>query len=386
MRIAHVQHPYLPNYGYQENYLPSRQSELGHEVLIVSGTSIPPKFQNDMQKESFRKGHYRYNGVNTIRLGSWFHLSEINDVALRGLHNHLVEFEPDIIHSHGLYSPRTLQSFLHVTRKPTKLFIDVHIDNGNFNVDTIPKKVFVSLYNSCLLPLIAKKTQGFIPVNKFAQTYLKDSTSIQQDKIKFLPLGVDEKVFYPDNEKGRNIRSQLGLAQTIPLIVFAGNIEPSKNIESLLTAISSIDDEINLLLVGPVDDEYAPRLTEAIENSGLSNNVLLTGSVDHDQLPAYLNAADFGIWPGKLGITSVEAIGTGLPIIVPDDIATRYLVSHDNGLTFSGGNSRDLARKISLYLTNSQLVKKHRQNSIEFSNEVLYWDRVAEESIRIYQE
>jgi len=64
MRIAHLQHPYIPNMGYQENYLPSKQQELGHDVHIITTNIVPKKFEE--RSSNWETGSYVYDGVPTI--------------------------------------------------------------------------------------------------------------------------------------------------------------------------------------------------------------------------------------------------------------------------------------------------------------------------------
>ena len=42
MKIVHVMSWYIPNMGYQENYLPTEQKKRGHDVEIITSDKIPP--------------------------------------------------------------------------------------------------------------------------------------------------------------------------------------------------------------------------------------------------------------------------------------------------------------------------------------------------------
>ena len=41
MKIVHVMNWYIPNMGYQENFLPSEQKKLGYDVEIITSDRIP---------------------------------------------------------------------------------------------------------------------------------------------------------------------------------------------------------------------------------------------------------------------------------------------------------------------------------------------------------
>lgn len=384
MRIAHVQHPYLPDHGYQENYLPAHQSEIGHEVRVFSSTSIPRKFREAMGSTSFPAGRYVYNGVDVIRMKSLFEIREIEDLALKGLGSQLAEFDPDIVHTHGLVSPRTIQSLLFTSHHGARLFVDVHIDNGNFNLDSYTKRILFALYNIGFLPILARESAGFLSVNAYAQQFLEERRTISDRLIHFLPLGVSRDEFTYDPQSGNAVRERLGVNEETFLIIFAGNIEPTKDIKTLIKAISQLSVDFTLLLLGSVDPSYKKEIQQLARFLKIASNIRFHGSVPHSELPSFLNSADFGVWPGKLGITCVEAIGCGLPLIVPNDPAMKYLVSADNGQTFSQGDVDSLASSMIRYINEPDLLDSHQKNAIQFAESELYWDRIAEKSIKIY--
>jgi len=42
MKIVHLMSWYMPNMGYQENYLPAEQKKLGHDVEIITSDRYTP--------------------------------------------------------------------------------------------------------------------------------------------------------------------------------------------------------------------------------------------------------------------------------------------------------------------------------------------------------
>ena len=77
------------------------------------------------------------------------------------------------------------------------------------------------------------------------------------------------------------------------------------------------------------------------ESSSLRDNILFTGFIDYTDMPSYLKAADIAvlpsIWEEPFGLTVVEALAAGLPLIttrcggipeICEGVAT--LVTHDN--------------------------------------------------------
>ncbi|WP_276253189.1 glycosyltransferase family 4 protein [Halomontanus rarus] len=115
-------------------------------------------------------------------------------------------------------------------------------------------------------------------------------------------------------------------------IVFVGRFAPVKGIESLLYAIPAIvelhpDVRIKLIGAGELTDE----VESFVETHNLTENVILTGWVDNEELPAHLDDARTLLMPSKsegvpkalleamaCGTVPVAASVGGIPDIVAD--------------------------------------------------------------------
>jgi alpha-1,6-mannosyltransferase len=69
-------------------------------------------------------------------------------------------------------------------------------------------------------------------------------------RVAIQPLGVDTDVFRPDRGDRARLRSELGLAAAVRLLVFAGRPAREKNIEILLDAVARLGSGYHLVLVG----------------------------------------------------------------------------------------------------------------------------------------
>lgn len=386
MRIAHVQDPFIPGLGYQENHLPMKQYELGHDVYIVTSHSVPIKSDNDEGQQTFDIGKYTYQNVPTFRLRSLHHHS-IENSYLIGLSNKLDEVSPDIIHLHGLFDYKTLQVIWYVKDSDVPLVVDVHFDNDNFHLDSIFKKIVFSIFKMLFLPIITKEIDLYMPVNTIAKRFLQEDLNISEDKMKLLPLGIDD-TFKPDRSAGLRIRNELNIPEEAIVIADSGKFNPTKDTDVLLSAFINLCDEhsnTHLLLIGDGPKVYVEQLLQKASQAGISDKVTLTGWINYKDLSDYYNAADVGVMPGKLASIK-DALGVGLPLIVPDNDATRYFVSNDNGETFERGNIADLKSTMGQYINNDRKRKIDGQHSRELVDEKLSWETIADTSIEIYNE
>lgn len=378
MRIAHVLHPYQEDLGYQENHLPAKQRDLGHDVRIFTTNHLP-------NGKEYQKGEYIYNSVPTYRENSILEFDSVGEAIIKNLFKKLQEFSPGIIHAHGHMSLPTVQAFLYNYFHDCKLFVDVHVDNDNFHVDTNSKKIVYYIYKKFLIPIMEKQVKQFLPVNPFASDYLTKDLGIPDSKQTILPLGVDTNLF--NNEvNGDTIRKQIGISKDDIVFSFVGNINPTKDIEVLIRSFGEkfeSNDEAYLLIIGPCDEDYKRELLELTRLVGIERNVIFVGTVDHDKLPEYYNTTDIGVWPGKLGVSILEAMGCGVPIIVCNSRATDFLIDN-NGVQFSRGNESQLSTAMWELYTDEELRQKYSDNSLDLVRDRLSWEKVAQDSISIY--
>ena len=143
-------------------------------------------------------------------------------------------------------------------------------------------------------------------------------------RLEHLPAGVDPAVFRP-RCGGDEVRRSYGLADR-PVVVCVSRLVPRKGQDVLIRALPAIRRQVPdaaLLLVGGGPD--APRLQRLAAEHDVADDVVLTGSVPWEVLPAHYDAGDVFAMPCRtrgagmdvegLGIVFLEASATGLPVV-----------------------------------------------------------------------
>jgi phosphatidylinositol alpha-1,6-mannosyltransferase len=139
-----------------------------------------------------------------------------------------------------------------------------------------------------------------------------------------LSSGVDTALFHPQ-AGGADVRRRLGLTGR-PVIVCVSRLVPRKGQDVLIRALPAVRRRVPdtaLLCVGGGPD--APRLQRLAAEHGVAGDVVLTGSVAWEELPAHYAAGDVFAMPCRsrraglevegLGIVFLEASATGLPVV-----------------------------------------------------------------------
>ncbi|HSP39417.1 MAG TPA: glycosyltransferase family 4 protein [Frankiaceae bacterium] len=139
-----------------------------------------------------------------------------------------------------------------------------------------------------------------------------------------LPSGVDSALFHPGCG-GDDIRKRHGL-QDRPVVVCVSRLVPRKGQDVLIRAMPALRrrfPDLALLLVG--GGPYRDALARLAREHGVERDVVLTGSVPWEELPAHYDAGNVFSMPCRtrrrglevegLGIVFLEANATGLPVV-----------------------------------------------------------------------
>ncbi|WP_416839474.1 glycosyltransferase family 4 protein [Haloferax sp. DFSO52] len=115
-------------------------------------------------------------------------------------------------------------------------------------------------------------------------------------------------------------------------VVAVGNLEPRKNVDGLLRALSRISGDWRLTVVGnAVDADYERSLRALADTLGISDRVMFTGRLSDADLAATLRRSHLFALPSYyegFGIAALEAMGFGLPAVVSANGGASELVTH----------------------------------------------------------
>jgi len=159
-----------------------------------------------------------------------------------------------------------------------------------------------------------------------------------RERVHVVPNGVpipERRSSASDRARARTALGEtderLALPHDAALALFAGGLEPSKNLPLLLLAWQAVQrryPQARLWLVGegPVRQELSKR----IEELGLEPSVTLTGPFD--DVEELLTAADLFVIPSRaeaMSLALLEALAAGLPVVASDVAGNRNLIEHD---------------------------------------------------------
>lgn len=138
-------------------------------------------------------------------------------------------------------------------------------------------------------------------------------------------------------------RESLGYDKNDFILAFSGRLTPEKGILELIEAMNMLKNEahIKLLVMGSAfyanassGNPFTAELKSRAE--GISDRIKFTGYVRHDQIPDYLKLSDVSVvpstWEEPFGLTVVEGMAAGLPIITTNRGGIPEIVTKDNAI------------------------------------------------------
>ncbi len=201
-------------------------------------------------------------------------------------------------------------------------------------------------------------------------------------KVEIYSRGIDSECF---NHKFRNIelRKKLGINDKIVLL-YVGRVAPEKAIDILLKSYNKLKDkykgEVALIITGAGPDlqKYKREFPK---------DTIFTGYKKGQELAEIYASSDIFVFPSPtetFGNVVLEAMASGLPVVVPNTGGVKEIVQHRvNGLLFNAGDSLELTDSIIKIIDDREL----RNYLLERSKETVLqrsWNVIFEELISIY--
>lgn len=165
---------------------------------------------------------------------------------------------------------------------------------------------------------------------------------------RYINYGIDTRVFTPPTE-----RPSAGPVQ----LLFVGRLVPEKGCQLLLQAVKKLRDRQHAVVLSVCGDgPYRPSLEALTDRLGLQDTVTFHGSVWGADLVRRMQQADIAVvpslWVEQFGMTAVEAMSCGLPVVGSNTGGLRWIMAA-GGLGFERGDVAGLTEHLE-YLVGDQ--------------------------------
>jgi glycosyltransferase involved in cell wall biosynthesis len=217
------------------------------------------------------------------------------------------------------------------------------------------------------------------------------SLGCEPDKVFIQPWGVDNAIFSP-GARSEALRNRLLGDSDGVLLTMVSAIDPVYDIESLVKALPLVksDTPFKLVLIG--DGKQRDDLVKLVADLGVTDLVTFLGRIPHDKIHDYYASSDIyidtchpeGAGAG-IGVAVMEAMSSGLPVLCANRQGVEVAIFDGlNGYLFKGGESYELAEKISTLIANPELRVAMGTASRERSLKIGNWDNQMKELENLY--
>lgn len=204
-----------------------------------------------------------------------------------------------------------------------------------------------------------------------------------------MPLGLDLERFFPDRGAGLEVRRQLGWTDDgAPVIGFLGRFVEEKGIRTITHALERLSTPWRAIFAGggPLEkylNDWSERFPDRVR--------VVTG-VEHDRVPAHLNAMDVmcapsqttPLWREVFGRMAIEAFGCGIPVIGSDCGEIPRVVG-DAGMIVKEGDHEALAVAIERVVTDATLRSNLIARGLQRVRAEYAWPIVAQRHLEFFE-
>ena len=372
--------PYISGVVTSEVMLKKALEKKGHQVYVVTVNLESFKYEYDEKTRVYKIPGIPV-GINELRQSGVYPIRAIKKIKKWNL---------DVIHTQTEFAIGTFarvlgkQLDIPVVHTYHTMYEDYihYVTKGYF--DGISKKIveYITKFycDTTIEELIVptKKTYDL-----FKEKYKYDRN------VHVIPTGIEIERFYKEKlnkEKILSLKKKLGL-ENDNVILYLGRISCEKRIDFLIKNQANLIKKIDntkLLIVGdgPELEEYK----ELVSKLKIEDNVIFTGKVPWDEVPYYYAIADVFATNSDFetqGLTVIEAMAAGMPVVALDDDAFRNVVI--DGLTgYLFKNKKDYLNVIYKLFQDKKTMKK-MGNQARINAETYSSKYFAERVLSVYK-
>ena len=258
------------------------------------------------------------------------------DAIIQCMHDNHLRF--DLIHSHFTY-PTSYCAYLLNRLYNIPYIMTINEDSGWLN-DEIQSNnnIFINIW---------KSASNLIVINSSDSSKLK----IYNKNTNIIPYSVNQ-MFFPKSKS--YCRDYLGIPQNIKMLFTIGIIQRRKGYDYLIRSLIDVCNEypdIRCYIGGNYELEkaYGESLKKLVTILKLDKNIYFTGFIHTSELPLWMNACDLYVSSSLeegFGITQIEALSCGKPVIATKTAGSLDIITNDNGILCERANSINLSNAI----------------------------------------
>jgi glycosyltransferase involved in cell wall biosynthesis len=244
------------------------------------------------------------------------------------------------------------------------------------------------LYNRVFFPIYCNKAAAISSVSRTSADDIIRFLGLRPEKVHVIHSAISEH-FRRVTDPAELARCKAQYRLPDRYILFVGKIYPGKNFANIVRAFKSIreriGDDVKLVSVGDLRWDYQPELA-LVKELGLEKDVLFTGWVDQEDLPAIYSLAEVFLFPSfyeGFGIPILEAMACGCPVVTASTGACPEIA--DAAALFADPRQPgDIAEKVVRVVEDQALAARLVASGLERAKD-FSWDLAAARTLDVFR-
>jgi len=247
------------------------------------------------------------------------------------------------------------------------------------------------LYLKHLVGLSAYSADIILTLSESSKRAILEQLNIHEERVRVVYIAADDRfVKVTDNSILEAVKEKYKIRT--PFVLFVGTIEMHKNLLRLIDAFALLKkenkelSEYSLVLCGKFENAKS-KIVEKCQELKITESVIMTGYVDHLDLPVVYSIADLFVFPSLFegfGIPLLEAMKCETPVACSDNSSIPE-VCGDAAVYFNCYDVFSIAESMCRILKDSKLRNTLKQKGVLQASK-FSWEKAAQETINIYNE
>jgi glycosyltransferase involved in cell wall biosynthesis len=298
----------------------------------------------------------------------------------------LKEVDPDIVHAHAPVV-LGLQGMISAKRKGIPVLVTYHTHFPDYVPHLLNGRLpepFSKVSDYTVKKMIKHAFGLADAVTAPTRELVRELRSYGVRNAMYLPNGIDLKRFTYGRKKAEGFRKRYGIAKGKKVVLYLGRVSFEKKLDILLQAFGMIEDKDRVLVIagkGP----YLDALKDLAKALGI-RGIVFTGYLK--DIPAAYAAADVFASASDsetFGLTFIEAMHVGLPVIGARRLGPKELIEHGkNGLLVKPGSASAMAKAMDRLLKDGRLRRRMGEAGRKIS-EAYSLEKSVEITLDIYR-
>ena len=236
---------------------------------------------------------------------------------------------------------------------------------------------------------IAGSSDRIIASTRHEYASLVSLYEADRDRVRVVPAGVDLDMFQPGDQ--RQAREKLGLNGE-RVLLYVGRMDAIKGLDVLIHSVAFMETPCNfkvLVIGGSKQDREFNKAQKLVNTLEVADKVDLLGTLEHESLPLYYQAADVCVVPSyyeSFSLVALESMACGTPVVASRVGGLQTVVKDNQSGYLVPWHCPDaFADRLEVLLTNDSLRKSLGRRASELAKR-LSWEATASSIAEVYAE